>query len=94
MKKRQMALLLALCMVLSLGMTACSNTTGGSSQTTSAAAGTAAQTTAAVEETTAAAEGPIYKDNTWRGTTDPVTLKVASVLHRNGMPEWRMRFPG
>jgi len=88
MKKRQMALLLALCMVLSLGMTACSNTTGGSSQTTSAAAGTAVQTTTAVEETTAAAEGPIYKDNTWRGTTDPVTLKVASVLHRNGMPEW------
>jgi len=76
MKRRQVALLLALCMVLSLGMTACSHTDADT---------TATQT---MNTTTTTAAEPVYKDSAWRGVKSPVTLKVASALHRDGMPIW------
>ena len=58
MKKRLLAGLLVLCMVLALGLTACSNT--GATTTTPAAEDDATTTTTAAEgdgETTTAAEG-------------------------------------
>ena len=56
MKKRLLASLLVLCMVLALGLTACS---GGTNATTTTTAGDGATTTTAAEggEETTAAEG-------------------------------------
>ena len=87
MKKRLLASLLVLCMVLALGLTACS---GGTNATTTTTAGDGATTTTAAEggeattaaegeaETTAAeagAEAPATWENlSWEKDTSPVTF--------------------
>ena len=88
MKKRLLASLLVLCMVLALGLTACSGTTAQTT-TTPAADDEATTTTAAAEdgdETTAAAEGgeettaadaeapATWENLSWEKDTSPVTL--------------------
>ena len=88
MKKRLLAGLLVLCMVLALGLTACSNT--GATTTTPAAEDDATTTTTAAEgdgETTTAAEGgedettaadaaapATWEDLSWEKDTSPVTF--------------------
>ena len=88
MKKRLLASLLVLCMVLALGLTACSGT-NAQTTTTPAADDEATTTTAAAEggdETTAAAEGgeettaadaeapATWENLSWEKDTSPVTL--------------------
>ena len=85
MNKKLLASLLALCMVLAIGLTACSSddtattTPAAADATTTAAAGDDA-TTAAEGETTAAAadEGApaTWENLSWEKNTSPVTLSL------------------
>ena len=88
MKKRILASLLVLCMVLALGLTACSNT-NTTTTTTTAAEDDATTTTTAAEgdgETTTAAEGDAttagesapatWENLSWEKDTSPVTFSA------------------
>ena len=91
MKKRLLAGLLVLCMVLALGLTACSGT-NATTTTTAAADDDAATTTTAAEgdgETTTAAEGgedettaaeagapATWENLSWEKDTSPVTFSA------------------
>ncbi len=89
MKKRLLASLLVLCMVLALGLTACK--TSGTTTTTPAAGDDATTTTTAAEggdETTTAAEGgeettaaeaeapATWENLSWEKDTSPVTFSA------------------
>ena len=81
MKKRILAGILVLCMVMALGLTACTSTTATTTTTTAAEEETTAaedeETTAADEETTVAEgeEAPATWENlSWEKDTSPVTF--------------------
>ena len=90
MKKRLLAGLLVLCMVLALGLTACSGGTNATTTTTAAADDDATTTTTAAEgdgETTTAAEGDAttaaegaapatWENLSWEKDTSPVTFSA------------------
>ncbi len=92
MKKRLLAGLLVLCMVLALGLTACSGGTNATTTTTAAADDDATTTTTAAEgdgETTTAAEGgddattaaegaapATWENLSWEKDTSPVTFSA------------------
>ena len=85
MNKKLLASLLALCMVLAIGLTACSSgdtattTTAAADTTTTAAAGDDATTAADGETTAAAADdgAPATWENlSWEKNTSPVTLSL------------------
>ena len=89
MKKRILASLLVLCMVLALGLTACSNTNtttttttaaeDDATTTTTAAEGDGETTTAAESDATTAAEGAApatWENLSWEKDTSPVTFSA------------------
>lgn len=81
MKKRLLASLLVLCMVLALGLTACSGNANAPTTTTAAADDSAATTTAAEggEDETTAAEGAApatWENLSWEKDTSPVTFSA------------------
>jgi len=91
MKERRIAILLALCMVLSLTMTACrgQEITGGpvlnptQARTAKMNAATTAQTTVQEQNTSTAV--PVYEltqiKESWKNKTDPITFTLASSNH-------------
>jgi len=103
MKNRILASLLVLCMVLALGLTACSNT--AATTTTAAAEET---TTAAAEETTTAAEGESEEETTaaegeaapatwenlsWEKDTSPVTFSLYLNYDWYSVDTWKGEVP-